>query len=160
MTDPRSLHWTCAPLGELAVPRAYALLRLRAEVFVVEQTCAYLDLDGKDLLPGVWQLFAEDARGRVLACLRGLAPGLSFSEPALGRIATAPDQRGGGLGRELVGRGITEMARRHPGEPIRIGAQAYLIRFYESFGFRVDSPPYDEDGIPHVEMLRPAPQDP
>ena len=149
-------EWTCAALADLPPAQAYALLRLRSEVFVVEQRCPYLDLDGKDLLPGVWQLFASSANGEVLACLRGLAPGLSFAEPALGRVATARSARGSGLGRALMQRGIHMMCERHPGHPIRIGAQAYLVPFYESLGFRVASAPYDEDGIAHVEMLRPT----
>src|SRR5690606_2270242 len=120
------------------------------------QHCPYLDLDGKDLLPGVWQLFASSPGGEVLACLRGLSPGLAFAEPALGRVATARSVRGSGLGRALMQRGIAELSARHPGQPIRIGAQAYLMPFYESLGFKVASPPYDEDGIAHVEMLRPA----
>jgi ElaA protein len=154
MSPPAPLRWSCASLAEFPADSAYALLRLRCEVFVVEQRCAYLDLDGKDLQAGVWQLLASDGAGRALACLRGLPPGLAFPEPALGRIATAGTQRGSGLGRELLRRGLVEMTARHPGQPIRIGAQAYLIRFYESFGFRVDSAPYDEDGIAHVQMLR------
>lgn len=156
MSEPPALTWTCAALPELPAARAYAVLRLRSEVFVVEQACAYLDLDGKDLLPGVWQLFASAPDGTLLACLRGLAPGLSFAEPSLGRVATARAARGSGLGRELMRRGIEVLQSRHPGQAIRIGAQAYLIPFYESLGFAVASPEYDEDGIPHVEMLRPA----
>lgn len=156
MAPPDKPTWTCATLAELPIEAAYRVLRLRAEVFVVEQTCAYLDLDGKDLLPGVWQLLASDGQGSILASLRLLAPGLSFAEPALGRIVTAPAVRGSGLGRELVRRGIGESLARFPGRSIRIGAQAHLIDFYASFGFAVDSDPYDEDGIPHVEMLRPA----
>ncbi len=156
MKSPAEYSWTCARLAELPTSAAYRLLQLRAEVFVVEQDCAYLDLDGKDLLPGAWQLLACDAEGRVRACLRLLAPGVSFAEPALGRIATAGAARGSGLGRELLRRGIAECQARFPGQPIRIGAQAYLIDFYAGFGFVVDSAPYDEDGIPHVEMLRPG----
>ncbi|MCK7595089.1 GNAT family N-acetyltransferase [Pseudomarimonas salicorniae] len=156
MTVPDKLRWTCQPFRSLPPEKAYGVLRLRAEVFVVEQTCPYLDLDGKDLLEGVWQLFAEDAAGDILACLRVLAPGLSFAEPALGRVATSLRARRSGLGRTLMRRGIEACAQRFPGLPIRIGAQAYLIPFYESLGFAVASPPYDEDGIPHVEMLRAA----
>lgn len=156
MRRPTAFSWTCSPLAELPAELAYRLLQLRAEVFVVEQACAYLDLDGKDLRPGAWQLLATDTEGRVQACLRLLAPGLAFAEPALGRIATAAAVRGSGLGRELLRRGIAECSQRFPGQPIRIGAQTYLIDFYASFGFQVASAAYDEDGIPHVEMLRKA----
>jgi ElaA protein len=156
MPQMSDYRWTLSPLNALSVDRAYALLRLRAEVFVVEQTCAYLDLDGKDLLPGVTQLIAETTEGAMHACLRVVAPGLAFAEPALGRVATSPAARGTGLGRELIRRGIEACTVEYPRQPIRIGAQRYLIPFYAGFGFAVDSEPYDEDGIPHVEMLRPA----
>jgi ElaA protein len=160
MSVDAELHWTCAAFAELPTELGYALLRLRCEVFVVEQRCAYLDLDGKDLQTGVWQLLASDRDGRVLASLRGLPPGLAFAEPALGRIATAIERRGSGLGRALLQRGLLEISARHPGHPIRIGAQSYLIRFYQSFGFRVASAAYDEDGIAHVQMLRQPDPDP
>jgi len=146
------LTWHSAGLDDLSPRLLYALLRLRAEVFVVEQACAYLDLDGKDCLPTTRHLFAMDGDGEAAACLRLLAPGVSFTEASLGRVATAARYRRNGLGVVLMQRGLAELARRWPG-PVRIGAQAYLIDFYGRFGFIVASEPYDEDGIPHVEML-------
>ena len=132
----------------------YALLQLRCAVFIVEQNCPYLDPDGKDVLDGTHHLYAHDADGRVLACLRLLAPGVSYAHPSIGRVANAASTRGSGLGRALMRRGIAECTRLWPGQPIRIGAQAHLEKFYGSFGFKAVGEPYDEDGIPHLEMLR------
>ena len=150
------LSWHCQPFDRLDRRDLYALLQLRCAVFIVEQNCPYLDPDGKDLLDSTHHLYARDSNGAVLACLRLLAPGVSYAHPSIGRVANAASTRGSGLGRELMRRGIAECQRLWPGQPIRIGAQAYLRRFYESLGFVVDSAEYLEDGIPHFEMQRPA----
>ena len=154
--DPALLSWHCQPFDRLDRRDLYALLQLRCAVFIVEQNCPYLDPDGKDVLEGTHHLYARDAGGRVLACLRLLAPGVSYAHPSIGRVASAASTRGSGLGRELMRRGIADCQRLWPGRPIRIGAQAYLQRFYERLGFVVDSAPYLEDGIPHLEMERAA----
>jgi ElaA protein len=88
--------------------------------------------------------------------LRLIGPGVSYDEPSLGRIITTKIARGSGLGRELVVRGLQHMHDLYPTLPVRIGAQAHLHKFYGSLGFVQSSEPYDEDGIPHIEMLRPA----
>lgn len=150
-----AIRWHCEPFARIDRHDLYALLQLRVAVFVVEQHCPYLDPDGKDVLPDTHHLYARDGDGRVLACLRLLAPGVSYPQPSIGRVATAASVRRSGLGRELMRRGLVEVMRLWPGQPIRIGAQCYLQRFYESLGFVVDSGPYDEDGIPHIEMQRP-----
>lgn len=151
--------WHACGFAALDGATVYALLRLRSEVFVVEQACAYLDPDGKDLHPEVLHVFALDpgsGGARPLAYLRALPPGLSFDEPSLGRVVTSTAARGSGLGHVLVRQGIAAVATRWPGLPIRIGAQAHLQGFYAQHGFVVDSEPFLEDGIPHVEMLRRA----
>ena len=152
--------WSVRRWSELEVTTAYALLALCAEVFVVEQACAYLDLDGKDLHADALHVFAvcdHEGGARIGAYLRVVPPTVSFTEPSLGRVVTAPDARGSGLGHELVRRGIEALLQRWPGSAIRIGAQAHLERYYAAHGFVVDSEPYLEDGIPHIEMLRAAP---
>lgn len=154
--DPALLSWHCQPFDRLDRRDLYRLLQLRCAVFIVEQNCPYLDPDGKDLLPTTHHLYARDSEGAVLACLRLLAPGVSYPHPSIGRVANAASTRGSGLGRELMRRGIAECQRLWPGQPIRIGAQAYLRRFYERLGFVVDSAEYLEDGIPHFAMQRPA----
>lgn len=127
----------------------YAITVLRERVFIVEQTCAYLDADGLD--PVSRHLWASaEPEGDPLAYLRIVPPGAKFEEVSLGRIITAPEQRGRGLGRELVRRGLAAVGP----VPVRISAQAHLEPFYGEFGFARVSEVYLEDGIRHVDMLR------
>lgn len=155
------LRWHDRAFGELSVAELYAIIELRERVFVVEQTCAYLDADGLD--PGSRHLWAEAPHpreagqtgeageaGGIRAYLRIVPAGAKYAEVSLGRIVTAPEARGTGLGRTLVGRGLAAVGA----VPVRISAQAHLERFYADFGFRRASEPYLEDGIPHLEMLR------
>lgn len=144
--------WIWRAFAELSAHELYSILQLRALVFVVEQECAYNDLDGYDA--GSHHLFTQDAAGRVIAYLRLLPPGVKYAEPSLGRVVTRPDVRGSGLGLELMREGLRRASSDFPGAPIRIGAQRRLESFYQSLGFATVSPPYDEDGIEHVEMLR------
>ena len=151
------ITWQWNGFNALTVAQLYAMLALRQEVFVLEQTCLYPDIDGLD--PGAQHLLGwreVDGKAELVAHLRCLAPGAKYDEMSLGRVVTNPSARGSGLGRELVAQGIACAERLHPGHAIRIGAQAYLEAFYASFGFRTVSAPYDEDGILHVDMLRPA----
>ncbi len=141
------IAWHDKPFDALTARELYAILALRAAVFVVEQNCVYLDLDGKD--PACRHLWAA-RDGEVLAALRIVPPGVSYPEISLGRVVTAPAARGGGLGRELMRRGIAACGD----QPIRIGAQCYLERFYRELGFARAGDDYVEDGIPHLEMLR------
>lgn len=150
------LHWKLLRFDALAPSDLYDLLRLRAEVFVVEQACAYLDPDGKDCDPQVWHLLGRDAQGRLLAYLRLLPPGLSYDEASLGRVVTSPSARGSGLGHRLMEQALPQLARLWPGSDIQIGAQAHLADFYRRHGFEVCSDGYLEDGIPHVHMRRAA----
>lgn len=144
--------WIWRAFAELSPHELYSILQLRALVFVVEQECAYNDLDGYDA--GSLHLFTEDAGGRVIAALRMLPPGVKYPEPSLGRVVTHPEVRGTGLGLELMREGIRRASADFPRAAIRIGAQKRLEGFYQSLGFTTVSPPYDEDGIEHVEMLR------
>ena len=145
------LDWRVQPFEQLDVVALYAILQLRSEVFVVEQQCVYLDVDGKDLR--CHHLTGWD--GDTLAAYARLVPaGLSFDEASIGRVLTSPRYRGSGAGRTLLARSIEACHRVFGPQPIRIGAQRYLQRFYESFGFVACSEVYVEDGIPHVDMLR------
>lgn len=143
------LVWHQRSFDALSVRQLYAIMALRAQVFVVEQRCAYQDADGCDAVSR--HLWAEQPDGTMAAYLRVLPAGVKFAEVSLGRVITAPEVRRSGLGRELMRRGIAAVGER---VPIRIGAQAYLERFYAEFGFERASGLYDEDGIPHIEMLR------
>ncbi len=148
------LRWHCLRFDRLSLDQLYALLQRRAEVFVVEQNCPYLDIDGKDRAADTHHLLAEDAAGAIHAYLRLLAPGVSYGEASLGRVITSTAARGSGLGHELMQRALAEADRLWPRQPIRIGAQAHLQRYYARHGFITDSAEYLEDDIPHVEMLR------
>jgi ElaA protein len=145
------IRWQWCVLDQLTTAQLHRVFAAREAVFVVEQACAYQELDGWDL--GAEHLIAwEDIQ--VAAYLRVLAPAVRFAEPSIGRILTAKSHRGTGLGRELVRRCLAHVDGKHPRSDVRISAQTYLERFYRSFGFVTDSEPYPEDGIPHIEMLR------
>ena len=144
------LRWREEPFAKLTPAELYAICALRQRVFVVEQNCVFVDADGYD--PLARHLWAE-GEGAVRAYLRIVPAGLKFAEVSLGRVVTAPEARGTGLGRELMRRGLASVGAL----PVRIGAQAHLEKFYGELGFLRASEPYDEDGIPHVEMMRAAP---
>ena len=147
------ISWRAVPFSELTARELYAVLAARSEVFVVEQDCVYLDPDGHD--ESSVHLLGEE-NGELAAYLRIMPPGEKFPEASLGRVLTREKWRGMGLGRVLVAEGVARCDSLYPQAPIRIGAQAHLARFYGEFGFVPISEPYDEDGIPHVEMLRPG----
>jgi ElaA protein len=141
------LIWHVRTFAELTVSELYAIMQLRQRVFVVEQRCAYQDADGVDQVSRhVWA-----QRGDAIAAYLRIVPaGVKFPEVSIGRVIAAPEARGAGLGRELMQRGFEAAGR----VPIRIGAQAHLEKFYGELGFVRASDVYDEDGIPHIEMLR------
>lgn len=149
MTEAPSIRQ--ARFAELTPAELYGLLRLRVDVFVVEQNCPYPELDGRDAEPGTVHLWVADdstgsgTGGDVLATIRVLENG---EDRAIGRVATASSARGRGLSALLVRRGIDLCE----GRTIDIGAQAYLEHWYERFGFRRSGPDYLEDGIPHLPM--------
>jgi ElaA protein len=147
------LYWVCRPFGALGVDALYALMRLRQEVFAVEQQCAYLDADGVD--PRCWHLLGWSSGQQLQASLRIVPPGLKYaSDASIGRVVTARELRGAGVGHELVAKGMLRCRQLYPGVDIRISAQAHLRRFYERFGFAAVSEEYLEDGVAHIEMLR------
>jgi len=142
--------WLCKKFDGLNAHELYAILQLRNEVFVVEQNCVFQDADNKDQLCHHvmgWQ--GND----LVAYARIVPPEISYSESSIGRIVTSPVARKGGLGRELVKQTIQELYSLFGKIPIKIGAQRYLHKFYESFGFKQTSDVYIEDDIPHIEML-------
>jgi ElaA protein len=145
--------WRFAPFDELGAREVHDILQARAAVFVVEQNCVFQDMDGADL--GSWHLFAREGPAIAAYC-RVLPPGLKFAEPSIGRVITAAPVRGTGRGRELMREALRRCNALWPGRAVRIGAQLHLEKFYGSLGFARDSAPYDEDGIPHIEMVRPG----
>jgi ElaA protein len=148
------LHYSCVRFEQLTPFELYEILALRQEVFVVEQNCPYQDCDGKDLKS--WHLLGRNDAGHLIAYTRLLPAGVSYEGyTSIGRVVNSPKVRGQGAGREIMYKSIDTVRFLFGNAPIRIGAQKYLLRFYESLGFIVDGEEYLEDGIPHIEMVFP-----
>lgn len=146
------LDWRFQTFDELTTNELYGILRLRSEVFVLEQRCCYLDADNKDQRS---HHLSGYRNGELMAFSRIVPPGLSYEYPAIGRIVVSPRGRGTGYGIELLHVSIQKLEELYGNVSIRIGAQLYLKRFYESFGFRQSGEIYLEDEIEHIEMTRP-----
>lgn len=128
----------------------YAILRLRSEVFVVEQNCVFLDADNKDIYCHHLMLFDNK---QLIAYARLVPPGISYREMSVGRVVTAKDARNKGAGKELMQLAVENCRKIFGDGPIRIGAQYYLEKFYTDIGFTATGDVYDEDGIEHIEMI-------
>ena len=139
-----------ASFAELDAPTLYRLLKLRVDVFVVEQKCAYPELDGRDLEPETRHLWIEDGAGAPLAYLRVLRE--PDGAARIGRVVTAPHARGRGLAAALMAAALREIGDR----PSRLDAQTHVAGFYARFGYRVAGEEYLDEGIPHVPMFRPG----
>ncbi|WP_233522383.1 GNAT family N-acetyltransferase [Chitinophaga silvatica] len=147
------MNWKIKVFDALTVQELYEILRLRSEVFVVEQNCVYQDLDNAD--QKALHLMGTDDEGNLLAYTRLFAPGIQYTEASIGRVVTSPKHgRGKGIGKELMERSIAAVEQHFGMVPIMIGAQQYLHRFYSSLGFKQVSDMYLEDGIPHIKMRR------
>ncbi|MBU0970724.1 MAG: GNAT family N-acetyltransferase [Proteobacteria bacterium] len=147
-----SIQWEIKKFSELTATQLYEQLRLRVEVFVVEQACPYPELDGKDLHMETLHLSVRMA-GTLAAYLRILAPGVSYPGVSLGRVVTARAFRRQGLSHLLIEKALELAREKWPGIAIQIGAQEYLRPFYQSHGFDPTSKIYLEDGIPHIDMV-------
>lgn len=147
------LDWHCKHHSELTQAELYALLALRTRVFVVEQQCAYLEVDGQDLLGDTCHLLAWQGE-QLLAYLRLLDPQHNAGDVVIGRVVIAPEARGAGLGHRLMERALHACAERWPGLPIYLSAQAHLRDYYGRYGFLPVTEVYLEDGIAHMGMRR------
>ncbi|AGH80422.1 GNAT family acetyltransferase [Psychromonas sp. CNPT3] len=145
------ITWHVLSFNELSTEQLYALMQLRVNVFVVEQACAYAELDGKDTMKGVYHLFAIE-NNEIIACARLLPAGISFKNVSIGRVAITKSERGKGIGHQLIEQALKQCERLWPGESIDIGAQEYLETFYRSYGFQCISSVYLEDDIAHIDM--------
>jgi ElaA protein len=143
---------TCKEFSRLTPHELYEILKLRSEVFVVEQNCVFLDPDGKD--PHCAHVMVWTETGKLVACSRLVPPGASYPEMSIGRIVSAASVRGAGAGKLLMEKSLALLFDRFGPGPVKIGAQLYLKTFYGSFGFVQSSDVYDEDGIDHIEMIR------
>lgn len=150
------IHWEVKKFQELTGNQLFDLLQLRVDVFVVEQQCAYPELDVYDRHAETRHLSGRDERGQLIAYARILPPGLIFTESSLGRLVVKGDARGKGIGHELLSTALDFIQKEWPGNAVRIHAQEYLQQFYARYDFTRISDVYLDDGIPHVEMRREA----
>ena len=147
------LDWQFKPYKELTLNEFHDIIALRLKAFVVEQNCPYPELDNKDIDPQTRHILLKKG-DKILAYARVLAPGVSYeNSPALGRICVSQTARRLALGRGLMDKALDVASSCWPELEIRISAQCYLQRFYESFGFIACSEPYLEDDIPHLKMI-------
>lgn len=146
-----NITWYYKYFNDLTTKELYQILQLRNEVFIVEQNCPFQDLDDKDFkcfhLIGL-----DDDSQKIMAYTRIVPEGISYTEASIGRVVTSPQARGEGIGKVLMEKSIQLLEELYGGVPIRIGAQLYLKKFYESFGFQQVGEIYLEDGIEHILM--------
>jgi len=145
------LTWHIKTFDQLSAHELYDILQERTRVFVVEQECAYLEVDGKD--QASYHLFKVENE-QIIAYIRLIPKGVSYKEASFGRVLVHEDYRKTGLGRELVQKGLAFLGDAMGENVVRIQAQSHLQRFYASFGFQAISDVYDDDGIPHVDMIK------
>ncbi|AXJ07388.1 GNAT family N-acetyltransferase [Pseudomonas fluorescens] len=148
-----TIEWVCKHHSDLGLEQLYAILKLRSEVFVVEQRCAYLDPDGQDLDGDTCHLMGWDG-DQLVAYLRLLDPESQGGDVVIGRVLTAPPGRGKGLGHEMMEQALKQAEKRWPEVPIYLSAQAHLQGYYGRYGFVVAGEEYLEDDIPHIGMRR------
>ena len=148
------ITWNGCAFAALSLEDLHDVLALRQRVFIVEQDCAFNDIDGRD--PQGYHLLGRDGQGQLMAYARILPPGIYFPERSIGRVVTAPEARGLGLGRRLMQEALRQLVQQFGPEPLRLAAQSHLQRFYGQSGFVTNGAEYIEDGIPHVPMLRDA----
>jgi len=144
------MEWLIKSFEELTINELYQLLQIRQEVFVVEQHCPYLDADGLD--KDAIHLLGFDNNILIAYC-RIVFPAIKYTEPSIGRVVVIFSSRNTGLGYELMKRAILVSQKLFPNQKNRISAQSHLQHFYENCGFKRVSDVYDEDGIPHIEMV-------
>jgi ElaA protein len=147
------INWSFKKFDDLTPNELYSVLQLRNEVFVVEQNCVFQDADDKD--QDSHHLMGWD--NEMLVAYSRIVPlGIAYdSFPSIGRVVTSPRMRKSGIGKILMHQSIEELQKLFGETSIKLGAQLYLKKFYESFGFIQSSEVYIEDGIPHIEMVRP-----
>ncbi|AIC23330.1 GNAT family N-acetyltransferase [Pseudomonas sp. 22526] len=148
-----TIEWVCKHHTDLGKEQLYAILQLRTEVFVVEQKCAYQEVDGQDLEGDTCHLMAWDD-DQLVAYLRLLDPVSQGGDVVIGRVVIAPQARGKGLGHELMEHALKQAQKHWPQTPIYLSAQAHLQGYYGRYGFNVVGEEYLEDDIPHIGMRR------
>ncbi|MGZ9704428.1 GNAT family N-acetyltransferase [Pseudomonas sp. GNP013] len=148
-----TVDWLCKHHTDLGKEQLYAILRLRCEVFVVEQQCVYQDIDGQDLDGDTHHMMAWEG-DELVAYLRLLDPALQGGDVVIGRVIVAPSARGTGLGHQMMEETLRQIEPIWPDTPIYLSAQAHLQGYYGRYGFVAEGEQYLEDGIPHRGMRR------
>ncbi|MGH2553597.1 MAG: GNAT family N-acetyltransferase [Chitinophagaceae bacterium] len=147
-----SIEWVIRKFDELSPHELYSILQLRNIVFAIEQNCVYPDMDDKDQ-PSIHIMVLRHEQ--LIAYTRIIPPGIVYAEPSIGRVVTSPSARGEGIGKLLMEKSIEFVYNKFGTTPIRIGAQLYLKKFYSAIGFLPVGQIYLEDGIEHIEMIKP-----
>lgn len=144
------MNWELKKFEDLKTEDIYKILKVRNEVFIVEQLCPYQDCDGKD--ENAYHLYLED-KGKIIAYLRILKKGVSYDQISIGRVLVHKDYRGKGIARKLMLKALNFIDVNLNEREVKIQAQSYLVNFYGSLGFKKTSEEYLEDDIPHIDML-------
>lgn len=147
------MQWSDLTFKQLSLDELYDVLKLRVDVFIVEQNCPYPELDNKDRHPETRHLIGRDPQSEIVAYARVLAPGISYPDSSIGRVLIAEKARGGGNAKSLMNEAILLATQYWPNKNIQLGGQEYLKSFYQKLGFKPVSEVYLEDGIPHLDML-------
>lgn len=148
------MNWNVKPFAEVSVQELHDALKLRVDIFVVEQKCAYAEIDGQD--PTAWHVLGHDASGTLVAYAR-ILPAHGTEPPHIGRVVVREDQRGSGLAHELMEHSLRFLEEQFGSRTSALAAQAHLERFYAKHGYVRVSENYLWDGIPHVDMRLSAP---
>ena len=135
--------------SSLSIKELFDIYKLRSQIFIVEQNCAYQDVDDKDVISH--HLMVTD-NTKLIGYCRILPPNSSYKEPSIGRVAVTKDSRNKGFGKLLMKHAINETRKMYKNQFIVISAQFYLLRFYSDLGFTAEGPQYLEDNIPHIKM--------
>ncbi len=147
------LDFKWSRLESLSALELFEIIKARESVFVVEQQCPYQETDDMDLHSWHLSVFLN---GELAAYVRVVDPGIKYEQPSIGRVMTLEKFRNLKIGRALMNEAVRFTEEQFPEKGIKIGAQVYLQKFYESLGFEAITEPYDEDGIPHIDMIRPS----
>jgi len=137
---------------ELNTQELYEILKLRSDVFVYEQKCAYPDCDDYDLIAIHIMMMSDET---LIAYARVLPPRSKYLQISIGRVVVHTDWRGKNLARQIMDAAVAEARKAFPNNPLMVQAQSYLEKFYQSFGFQTINQPYDDEGIMHVDMVMP-----
>lgn len=145
------MQWYIKDFNGLTKTELYDIIKLRVDIFVVEQNCPYPELDNKDQL--AYHCFCKDATGSVIAYCRIFKPGDYFTEAAIGRVVVSRAYRNQKLGYKLMEKALAFIKNNWQNVSVKLGGQTYLEKFYGNLGFVKVGKPYIEDGIPHVYMI-------